>query len=113
MCMNSKSSFLVQGRPAEARGHGRLVIFPLDHVLRAALIEAENFVVEIEAIHDELQAMYQAIAALNVHLEVGIEVDVAIWPLDSSRSYGGRTTSERIRSVLISILEDVRGVVGQ
>src|SRR5438105_13394532 len=57
--------------------------------------------------------MNQAIAALNVRLEVRIEVDVAIWPLDSSRSYRGRTTSERIGSVLISILEDVRGVVGQ
>ena len=90
-----------------------MIIFTLNHKLRAALIEAENFVVEIEAIHDELHPMNQAIAALNVHLEVGIEVDVAIWPLDSSRSYGGRTTSERIRSVLISILEDVRSVVGQ
>ena len=38
---------LVCRRPAEARGHRRFVVLALDHELRAALVEAEDFVVEV------------------------------------------------------------------
>src|SRR2546421_9743884 len=57
--------------------------------------------------------MKQGVTCFDLPPEVPIRVRCRYLPLDSSRSYRGRTTSERIGSVLISILEDVRGVVGQ
>src|SRR5256884_2735412 len=44
--------FLVCRRPAHARGNGRPIVFALDHVLRAAIVEAEDLVIDIEAIHE-------------------------------------------------------------
>ena len=44
-------------RPANACCHGRLVIFTLNHVLRGALVEAENFIVEIQAVDHQFQSV--------------------------------------------------------
>ena len=71
-------------RPAHARGNGRPIVFALDHVLRAAIVEAEDLVIDIEAIHDKAQAMCQSYAALYVDLEVGIEIVISKRPSDPS-----------------------------
>src|SRR5207253_7517124 len=69
--------FFVQRRPADARGNSRPVVFALDHVLRAAVVEAENLVVDIQAIHDELKAIRQSHAALGIELQMRVEIVVA------------------------------------
>src|SRR2546425_864015 len=67
----------MQRRPAEPRGDGGPVIFALEHVLWAAVIKAEDLVVDIEAVHDELKAVHHAHAALGIELKVRIEVVIA------------------------------------
>ena len=71
----------MQRRPAEARSDGGLVEFALDHVLRAAVIEAEDLVVDVETIHDKRQAVVEAHATLRIELKVGIEEVVTGWPV--------------------------------
>src|SRR6266571_1343475 len=44
--------FFMQWRPAEAGGNRWPVIFALDHVLWAAVVEAEDLVVDVEPIHN-------------------------------------------------------------
>jgi len=46
--------------PAETHGISWLVVFALNHELGAALVEAEDFVAQVEAIGDEAQAMRKA-----------------------------------------------------
>jgi hypothetical protein len=62
--------------PAHAARAGGVVVLALDHVLRAALIEAENFVVEVEAVSIDLKTRRQPVACLGVELEVAVEVEV-------------------------------------
>src|SRR2546427_418746 len=50
----------MQGGPAEARSHGGLIEFALDHELRASIIKTEDLVVEIETIHGKAQATEHA-----------------------------------------------------
>src|SRR5258707_12458686 len=63
--------FFVQRRPAEAGGNRWPVIFALDHVLWAAIVEAEDLVVDVEPIHNKAQATANADAALSVELKLG------------------------------------------
>src|SRR5713101_4349153 len=69
-------SFFMQWRPPEAYCDCRLVVFPLNHELGAALVEAKDLVGEIEAVHDEVPAAGQTDAALSVNLQVRVEVAV-------------------------------------
>lgn len=71
---------LARWRPAEARCDGGLIVFALNHVLRAALVEAEDFVVHIQPVRYEAQAFGKTHAALGVHLKMGVEIDVAEGP---------------------------------
>src|SRR5215813_1048765 len=81
--------------PAEAGGDGRPVVFALQHELLAAVIEAEDFVVEVEAIHNEGQAMRQANAALGVNLKVRVEIIVTEGALQTEgRNIGRRSVLE-------------------
>jgi hypothetical protein len=64
--------------------------------LRAALVEAEDFVIKVEAGGDEAEAV-----ALRIDLDVGVEVDVAERTVDSSR-----------RAILILVALDAGLVVG-
>ena len=68
--------FLAHGRPTESGRDRGLVIFPLNHVLRAALIEAEYFVGKIETVHHEAKPTMQTEAPLGVDLKVRIKIDV-------------------------------------
>ena len=49
------------------------------HVLGAAVIEAEDLVVEVQAGEDKAQSSPNSTTGLKIHLEVRIEVVVAIW----------------------------------
>lgn len=66
----------MQRRPAEPRSDRGPIILALNHELRAALVEAKDFVSEVETIHDEVQAAGQADAALRINLQVRVEVAV-------------------------------------
>ena len=83
---NTLSPGLFVGRrPANAGRERRLIVLALDHVLRAALVEAENFVVEVEAREDHAHAVAHADDALGVDLDVRVEVDVAQRVLHAAR----------------------------
>src|ERR1700688_3489588 len=65
------------GRPPEPRGNRGLVEFPLDLVLRVALVKAEDLVRQVEAIHDIAESMSEANGALCINLQVSIKVLIA------------------------------------
>ena len=73
--------FFMQWRPAEAGSDGGLIEFALDHELRAAVIETEDLVIEIETVHDKAQATGHFDATLSVKLKMGIEEVVAERPV--------------------------------
>ena len=89
---------LVVDVPANPACVGRVVVLALDDVLRAAVVEAEDFVVQVEAVGVDLEACRQAVAGLSVELEVGVEVVVS----------GGarRATDLRIRHGLLNTVKD-------
>ena len=60
--------FFMQRRPADTGGDGGLIEFALDHVLRAAVVETEDLVVDVEPIHDEGQALAHFDATLSIEL---------------------------------------------
>src|SRR5260370_31573593 len=47
---DAASLFFVQGRPAEACGDRRAIVFALIEVLGTAIVETKYFVVEVEAV---------------------------------------------------------------
>src|SRR5215467_4602506 len=63
--------------PAESCRKCWLVVFALDHVLRAAVVEAKHFVIGIQNVGDESQPVAQDHTALQINLQVGIEIGVA------------------------------------
>src|SRR6202795_95371 len=66
-----------RGGPADAERHGWLIEFALDGIDAAALVEAERLVAEVQAGSLKAKALGDTIAALNVVLGVGEEIDVA------------------------------------
>src|SRR5712671_5176580 len=88
--------FLMQRRPAETRRDSRLVEFALEHVLRAAVVKTEHFVVDVQTVHDESESAGQTHAALGIKLKVCIEEVVAEWPVSRT-----------------AITGDIRGVIGK
>src|SRR5262249_47690965 len=95
---------LVCRRPAHAERVGTAVVLSLDGELFAALIEAEDFIVQVQQRNNRLQptsARYP-VTHLGVQLGVRIEVDIAVWPFDSA-----------VSAVLEVILKDVGVVVSE
>src|SRR5436189_6472291 len=92
----------MQGGPAEARSHGGLIEFALDHELRASIIKTEDLVGEIETIHDKPQATRHSDAGLSIDLEVRIEVVIAESMSDPTR---GPNRQVGGGLVLIAVLE--------
>ena len=86
----------MQRRPTETSGDRGLVEFALDHVLRAPVVKTEDFIVDVEPVHDKGQAVGHFDAALGVELKVGIKEVVAGRP---------RTA--------IPITGDILGVIGK
>ena len=99
---------LVRKRIAKAEHITGLVVFPLDRVLRAPVIEAEHFVGQIEARHDQMQPAVHPETCLCVHLGVAVQIGISVWPLDSQWHRIRRPI--RIQ-VLVVVAEDVRVVV--
>lgn len=100
--------FLVSGRPAHAGSDRGPIEFALDQERRAAVVEPEDFIVEVEAVHNEAEAMCQAVAALNVNFKVGVQVSVAVGAAEAAGSRRRAT-----RTIMELIAEDVRLVVGE
>ena len=84
----------MQWRPAETGRDGRLVEFPLEHVLRAAVVKTEHLIVDVQTVHDESESVGQTHAALGIELKVWKEVVVAERPVSR-----------------IAISGDIRGVI--
>src|SRR5882724_2558804 len=61
-------SFFPSRRPPETCSDRRRVVFALDHELGLALVEAEHFVGQIQAIHNEIQSVRETNATLSVNL---------------------------------------------
>jgi hypothetical protein len=57
-------------RPPQTEGKRRLVILPLDHVLRTTLVEPKDFVVQVKTGDEETQAVTQGHGSLGIHLYV-------------------------------------------
>ncbi len=93
-------------RPSETQGEGGPVIFTLNHVLTAAVVEAEDLVVGVEDVGDEREAVMQPEASLQVDLQVWIEVSIAVWTVETAGSRGGATGA-----ILILVAINVGGVV--
>jgi len=111
----TRSPFVVEF-PLEAKRVGRLVELALHHILRAAIVEPKDFIVQVQSRYNCRQAPAKVIAGLRVHLEVRVKIVVT-----------GRTFDVRCRSnrddlsgvvwiklqVLVLILENIRAVVSQ
>ena len=78
------STSFARRRPAEAERVSGLVVLALDHVWLAAVIEAEDLVVEVESGDDQLEPVAKLPATLRVDLGVVVEVDVPERPLDAA-----------------------------
>src|SRR5215471_12073599 len=99
---------LVGRRPAKTQSECRLVIFTLNHVLTAAVVETEDLVVCVEDIGDEREAVVKTEATLQVNLQVRIEIGVTICTVKASCSW-----RRAVSSVLILVTIDVGCVVGE
>src|ERR1035437_2976203 len=65
------------GSPTNSARVSWVVVFALHHVLRADVLEAKDFVVEVQAVCIHLEAPRQLITGLRVELELRVEVVVA------------------------------------
>src|SRR6202007_1171358 len=101
----------VSRRPAEAGGDGGPIVFALEHVFRAAVIEAEDFVVDVQPVHDERQTVSHADAALRVEFKMAVEIVVAERTVDAAGSWSAWCAVERGRAVMVAVGGYVRLVV--
>ena len=99
--------------PAETHGISWLVVFALNHELGAALVKAEDFVGQVEAVGNETEAMRKANTALGVNLQVGVEILVAEWAFQSTGSRIGRSAIFGGSTVLVGVGGNVGLVVAQ
>src|SRR4029077_12851250 len=75
--------------------------FALQNILRAAVVETEYFIVQVQAGNHQCEALRKRDAALRVHLKVGIKVGVA-----------ERSLNAKAGAVGVLILENALIVVG-
>src|ERR1700693_1138217 len=84
--------------PAQAEGIGTAIVFALDWINFAALVETENFIVQIQKGRDQVKIpeMWHAIDQLGVDLSVGIQIDVPIRALYATRRAAREVVRENI-----------------
>src|ERR1700680_4252966 len=95
--------------PVQAEGVRRFVEFALSKILGAAVVEAEDLVVQIQTGGDRGEALSEINAALRVDLEVRVEVQVAKGSLDAEGS-GIAIGTNAAPLDLVSILAGVKKV---
>src|SRR5262249_27029373 len=61
---------------AQAGSVRRLVVLALHHVLRASVVEPEDFVIQIQSIGIEGEAARDLVASLDIKLEVRVQIIV-------------------------------------
>ena len=102
--------------PTKAKRICRFVVFALHHKLRAAVVEPEDFVVQIQTGDDRSNALPKVVAGLRVNLEMRVEIIVTVGSLDTAglwvrnRRWRWRGVG---RKVVIHILENVWAIVGE
>src|SRR5258708_37683785 len=69
--------------PAHPENDGWLVELALDRIDRTSLVEPKHFVAKVQTRDDQLQSLVHPVAALNVELRVGVEVNVAVGPFQT------------------------------
>ena len=105
--------------PAQAGDVSRLVILALRHVLFTAVVEAEDLVVEIEALHLKDESAIDAGAHLRVHLKMGEKVIVTAGPVGGPvERRGGRRVGIGVAAYrdsggggIVLVCEDVGAVI--
>src|ERR1700691_3646613 len=107
------SSVFSSRLPAQAEGIGRPVVFALSHIPRAAVVETEDLVGEVQALPEHGEALRDAIAGLRIDLQVGVEVVVShrsLWT--KVRGIFATSACGRCRGALLPlILIDTSAVV--
>src|SRR5580704_10057939 len=71
------TSFFVTQIPAQTEGVGRLVVLTLSEILRAAIVEPEDRVVQIQPGDRRREAFPEVNATLRVHLKMRVKGVVA------------------------------------
>lgn len=76
---------LVVQIPTQAEGVRRLVVLPLSPIGFATKVEPEHFVVQVQTLRNRGEAFPKIKAALCVHLEVGVQIEVTSRSVYASR----------------------------
>src|SRR5271169_1163164 len=63
--------------PAQAEGVSRPIVLTLDDVPRAAVVEAENLIRQVQPLHEHSKTLPHAVAGLGVDLQVRHQINVA------------------------------------
>jgi hypothetical protein len=86
--------------PANSPGICRVIVLALDDVLRAAIVEAKDLVVQVETVTVYLESPRQPVAGLGVELEMRVEVVIA--------GGTGGAADPRIGNCLLNAVHDNR-----
>ena len=100
--------------PPESKRISRPVVFALQEVRGAAVVEAEDFIRKVQALRDYRKTLLDPIADLRVDLSMRKEVDVARRALGTQGTgvFTITSCSDGSRALLPLVLEDAGAVVG-
>src|SRR5580658_10449232 len=107
-------SILSTRLPAQAEGIGRPVVLALRDEPRAAVVEAEHLVGEVQALPKHRETLLYTEAGLGINLQMGVKIvvsDRAFGP-EVAGIFAGRVCRLRWGALLPLILVNARAVVG-
>src|SRR5580700_7573239 len=96
-------NLLVMPTPADPAGISWLIVLPLNHVLRAAVIKSENGIIHVFAERHCSKSSTQIVGRFSVHLRMRVEVVVAMRSCDSKRD-SARPSALILTSINIRII---------
>ena len=76
--------FLSREDPAHAAGDRWFVVFPLNNILRATVVEAEYLIIQVQSVGKQSQASVNPDASLGVYLKVRVKIIVPTRSPDTS-----------------------------
>ena len=82
--------------PANPSCISRMVVLALNNILRAAVVESEDFIIQIEAVGIDFEAARQSVTRLSIELKVSVEIAVS---RRTSRTINLRIGNGRLLSV--------------
>src|SRR5215831_1849810 len=100
-CFSGLLSLARERIPHSSR-EGWFVVFTLDHILRASVVEAENLIVQVQSVGVNGKVACDLVASLGVDLVMRIEIGVATGALHTAgrqvcRSYGNYAVRSRLQ----------------